>query len=411
MAIEVKMTKLGMTMTEGRIMEWEKKEGDLVKKDETLFSVTTDKVTMDVNAPKDGVIIKILFEEGDTVPVGEIVAWIGQKDERVNKSSFIEDTTSNTMTNMVYGGMEGKNNIKVENKNDNIFEIQGNIRATPTARAYAKQNGIMINTVLGSGSYGRILRKDVEKFLELTAKTSLRVENQLWEDIELLQAQKVSAAKMTENFTTVPHFYLTARMDVSTMIKMLENARVSMKETSDNKATFTDVLIWILSRVISKHPKVNSSLIEGKIRMYKNVNIGIATDTEQGLIVPVIHNANKMTFSKIVNDRKKLVDLARKGKLMPDDIAGGTFTISNLGMFEIYSFNAIINSPQSALLAVGGITKVLVKKSDNIVEIPLVNMSLSCDHRVLDGATGAKFLKELKEVIENPVKLLDSDLF
>lgn len=405
MATEVKMPKLGMTMTEGRLTEWKKAEGDYVKKGETLFYITTDKVNIDIEAPEEGVLIKILCDEGDTVPVGGIVALIAQKGETVNESMEATDCASATAPDKPAGEAE------VKDRNEKICLCQGTVRATPAARAFAKQNGIIIDTISGSGSYGRVLRRDVEESIAVGAKAQQQCADQAWEDMEPLPIQKISAKKMTENFTTVPHFYLTIQADVSAMMKMIESARASMKKTSDIKATFTDILTWILSRVIIEHPKINAVWTADKIRAYKNVNIGIATDTDQGLVVPVIHASNHKTFSEIAAERERLIDSARKGKLLPDDMAGGTFTVSNLGMFGINSFQAIINSPQSALLAVGGITKVLVKEGSDIVEKPLLNMSLSCDHRVLDGAAGAKFLKRLKEVMEEPAKLLDADLF
>lgn len=409
-ARKVKMPKLGMTMTEGRLMKWEKSEGDYVKKDETLFCISTDKVTMEIESPEEGILIKVLYNEGDIVPVGEIVALIGQKDgnvnERIESIDYISATASDTMTSKM------ENTTKeIKDRKEKVRSIQGNIRATPAARVLARQNGIMINTVLGSGSYGRILRRDVERFIASETRVHNQCSDQQWEDIELSQIQQISAMKMTENFTTVPHFFLSIQTDVSAMLKMLENGRASFKKYSNIRPTFTDVLIWIISRVVFKHPKINASWTGSKVRLYKNVNIGIATGTDQGLVVPVIKCSDKKTFSEIVMERERLIDLARKGKLLPDDIAGGTFTISNLGMFGINSFHAIINSPQSTLLAIGEITKILVKEDNNIVEKPMLNISLSCDHRVLDGVTGAKFLKNLKEVIEEPAKLLDSYLF
>ncbi len=227
-----------------------------------------------------------------------------------------------------------------------------------------------------------------------------------WEDIELTQIQKISSERMTSNFMSVPHFYLTIQADVTEIIEAMNNARAN-----DIKATFTDVLVWMLSRVIIRHPKINASYVNEKIRVFKSINIGIAANTPKGLLVPVIHNADKKSFIEIVQERARLISLARENKLLPDDISGGTFTLSNLGMYEINSFHAIINSPESTLLSVGEITKTLVKINEGIVEKPFVSMSLSCDHRVLDGVTGARFLKDLKMIIKKPSKLLDENLF
>ncbi len=211
---------------------------------------------------------------------------------------------------------------------------------------------------------------------------------------------------MTSNFMSVPHFYLTIQADVTEIIEAMNNARAN-----DIKATFTDVLVWMLSRVIIRHPKINASYVNEKIRVFKSINIGIAANTSKGLLVPVIHNADKKSFIEIVQERARLISLARENKLLHDDISGGTFTLSNLGMYEINSFQAIINSPESTLLSVGEIIKNLVKTNEGIVEKPFVSMSLSCDHRVLDGVTGARFLKDLKMIIKKPSKLLDENLF
>lgn len=399
MATAVKIPKLGMTMTEGCLTKWEKAEGDYIKKGEILFCITTDKVSIDIESPEEGVLIKISCNDGDIVQVGDVVAWIGREGETINECRQA-------------AGREAAGSEATPAPD----ETDGAVRATPAARAFAKRNKITLGTISGSGSSGRILRRDVEECIAAGAVPRQPYmdqawEDQAWEDIEPLPIQKAAAQKMTGSFTTVPHFYLTIQVNVSAMMKMLEHARASMEKTSDDKATFTDVLTWILSRVIPEHPKVNAAWMGDKIRTYKSVNIGIAVDTDQGLVVPVIHASNNKSFSEIVAERERLVDSARKGKLLPDNVSGGTFTVSNLGMFGINAFQAIINSPQSALLAVGGISKALVKEDGDIVEKPLLTISLSCDHRVLDGAAGARFLNQLKEVMEEPSKLLDADLF
>ena len=374
---EIRMPKLGMTMKEGLITKWEKKEGDFSEAGDILFSVTTDKVNMDVEMPENGYLIKIIHEEWDNVTVGDIIAWIGNENDL--KAGFAEDTVS---------------------------DLHPLLRATPAARAYAKKRKINIDDIHGTGLSGRILRKDVEKATLVQTEDYMPIIANQWEDIELTQIQKISSERMTSNFMSVPHFYLTIQADVTEIIEAMNNARAN-----DIKATFTDVLVWMLSRVIIRHPKINASYVNEKIRVFKSVNIGIAANTPKGLLVPVIHNAEKKSFIEIVQERARLISLARENKLLPDDISGGTFTLSNLGMYEINSFQAIINSPESTLLSVGEIIKNLVKTNEGIVEKPFVSMSLSCDHRVLDGVTGARFLKDLKMIIKKPSKLLDENLF
>jgi pyruvate dehydrogenase E2 component (dihydrolipoamide acetyltransferase) len=374
---EIIMPKLGMTMKEGLITKWEKKEGDFAEAGDILFSVTTDKVNMDVEMPENGYLIKIIHEEWDNVTVGDIIAWIGNENDL--KAGFAEDTVS---------------------------DLHPLLRATPAARAYAKKRKINIDDIHGTGLSGRILRKDVEKATLVQTEDYIPIIANQWEDIELTQIQKISSERMTSNFMSVPHFYLTIQADVTEIIEAMNNARAN-----DIKATFTDVLVWMLSRVIIRHPKINASYVNEKIRVFKSINIGIAANTSKGLLVPVIHNADKKSFIEIVQERARLISLARENKLLHDDISGGTFTLSNLGMYEINSFQAIINSPESTLLSVGEIIKNLVKTNEGIVEKPFVSMSLSCDHRVLDGVTGARFLKDLKMIIKKPSKLLDENLF
>ncbi len=413
MATEVKMPKLGMTMTEGLLTGWQKQEGDLVKKGETLFCIATDKVTADVESPDDGILIQIVQKEGDTVPVGGVVALIGKEGE----------------------GAETVTRSAVEPAFENVIRPRdgsGSVRATPAARTAAGRLGIDIETVKGSGPRGRIRRKDVEDrasagtgpFMasaaagppeqtgKLGRETALKRESpEEWEDREPSRIRRISAAKMTESFSSAPHFYLTARADVSKLIEMLAHGRAALEKTSGLRATFTDVLLWVLSRVIPEHPKINAAWTGEKIRLFRQVNIGIAADTGQELVVPVIHRCGRRSFSEITAERSRLVEAARKGGLTPEDMDGGTFTVSNLGMYGIHSFQAILNPPQSALLTVGEISGALAMEDGKIVERSLITMSLSCDHRVMDGAEGARFLKQLKEVMERPEKLLDADLF
>ena len=396
---EIRMPKLGMTMKEGLITKWEKKEGDFAEAGDILFSVTTDKVNMDVEMPENGYLIKIIHEEWDNVTVGDIIAWIG--DENDLKAGFAEDTVSDLHPLSVINS----DKYKIEQSEVNMMS-DAKLRATPAARAYAKKRKINIDDIHGTGLSGRILRKDVEKATLVQTEDYMPIIANQWEDIELTQIQKISSERMTSNFMSVPHFYLTIQADVTEIIEAMNNARAN-----DIKATFTDVLVWMLSRVIIRHPKINASYVNEKIRVFKSINIGIAANTPKGLLVPVIHNADKKSFIEIVQERARLISLARENKLLPDDISGGTFTLSNLGMYEINSFHAIINSPESTLLSVGEITKTLVKINEGIVEKPFVSMSLSCDHRVLDGVTGARFLKDLKMIIKKPSKLLDENLF
>lgn len=390
MATEIKMPKLGMTMTKGKIVQWLKSEGDKVVKEEPVFAVENDKVNIDVESPTDGILLKIEAEEGEIIPVGETVAYIGNEEEKLSERNvgFGEDTNS-----------EG-------------LEIEA-IKATPAARALAKGRGVDLKAVKQYCGKERIKRKDVEEYSQGSYENVMTVscrEEQPYVDIMPSNIRLVGAEKMIQSFTEIPHFYLTVQVETTEIEKMVKNAKINMKETG-KKPTFTDVIVWIVARVIKEYPIVNSIWNDGTIRQFRDVNVGIATDTTEGLVVPVIKQAESKSFKEIVKNRSEIVSAAREGKLTVDDINGGTFTISNLGMFGIDCFQAVINPPECALLAVGAVQYKVIMNNGELRNVPVINMSLSCDHRVLDGAIGAKFLGRLKKVMESPEKLLDDDLF
>ncbi len=401
MATEVKMPKLGMTMTQGKIIDWLKTEGDIVSQGEPIFVVENGKVTIDVEAPAAGVLLKTAVSEGDIVPVGDVVAYIGEAGEKLEEDVHSEEsvhTTEETSASSVR-----------------------TIRATPAAKALATKLGFDLAEVKDFSQKERLKRADVEAYGKMCEKAP----EELPQDIAGVQAglaqspyvdivpsgvRLTAADRMTVNFTTVPHFYLGMKVNVGKMQQMLENARKRASGGSD-KPTFTDVLIWITAKVIKEYPIVNSQWHEGNIRQFNSVNFGIATDTPSGLFVPVLRKAESRTFEEIVQMRSRMISAAREGRLMPDDMSGGTFTLSNLGMFGIDVFQAILNSPECALLAVGAVENELFVSDGEIGSVPTMKMSLTCDHRVLDGAVGARFLKRLKDVMEEPAKLLDRDLF
>ena len=381
MATNITMPKLGMTMTEGTITSWEKKEGDEIKKGETLLWVTTDKVNVEIEAPETGVLLSIKVDSGEKAAVGQIIGIIGEMGEE----SYEDCEKGQPEKEDMYIGPQ--------------MDLSKKVRATPAARIAASKHCVDINRIKGTGISGRILKDDVDKYVVGLASKSGENGN-AWRDVDLSEIENVSASRMTESFANVPHFYLVAKAHTGKMNEMLQTAREKMLKKGAPKATFTDVLIWMLSRVIPRHQRVNAQWLgNGKIRIFEDVNIGIAVATHKGLLVPIIKRSGNMSFDQIVTERAKLVERARNGKLMPDDMAGGTITVSNLGMYGIDMFNGIINTPQSALLAVGGI------------DDGMITMSLSLDHRVIDGAAGAEFLKDLKEIMENPEKLLDEYLF
>lgn len=404
MSVEIKMPKLGMTMTKGKIVRWIKEEGDNVAADEPIFAVANDKVTIDVESPAAGVLLKRVADEGDIIPVGDIVAYLGEAGEH------IPEAEKNTKAE-VLDKTEEKIMKQETDTNKEEQESTAGLRATPAARALAKKLGIKLTEVKAYYKKSRIKKADVEMFNNVPRDVKKYEDEEApYVDIIPSNIRLVGAERMTENFTNVPHFYLCMKVDVSKMQSMLENAKSQAAELGE-KPTFTDVLAWIISRVIKEFPIINSQWNDGKIRQFRDVNFGIATDTPDGLVVPVIQKADSKTFAEIVKERTRVINAARKGALMPDDMSNGTFTLSNLGMFGIKVFQAILNSPECALLTVGAVEDTLSLEYGEVKSVPMIEMSLTCDHRVLDGATGAKFLNRLKEVMEEPAKLLDKNLF
>lgn len=407
MAIEVRMPKLGMTMTEGKIVRWMKKEGEFAAAGEALYTVENAKVNIDVEAPEEGTLIKIFAEEGETVPVGQVVAYLGNAGEKIRADQPADSQTAESEA------LPEPESLCGEEEEKNI------VRATPAARALAKKQGIDMKLITGSGIDGRIKRVDVQQYgqkgVEQTAcrdvcQAACEVEP-AYVDMVPSSIRAAGAQRMAASFTQVPHFYLSTQVDVSKLQQLLRQARGRAGEGTV-RPTFTDVLAWFTARVIKEHPLVNSQWIKGgKIRQFTNVNFGIAADTPEGLVVPVIRNADSIGFSQITAERSRLVHAARNQSLTAEDLSDGTFTLSNLGMFDIDVFQGILNAPQAALLTVGAVNSVLKKEGGRIVEQPIMKLCLSCDHRVLDGAAGARFLKRLKAVMEEPMKLLDQNLF
>ena len=408
MATEIRMPKLGMTMTDGKIVEWLKAEGDSVAMDEPIFIVANDKVNIDVESQAEGVLLKIVAEEGDVIPVGDVVAYIGQAGEEIAEGGA--EKAPEPEAQEAEAKAEAEQTKEVEST-----PRDGSLRATPAARALAKKLGVDINAVNEYCGGKRIKKADVEEYDEkkdelAAAGKGTAVLAPPYEDIKPTNMKQIVAEKMVANFQEAPHFYLGMNVDATRMNGMLANARAKAKE-GDPRPTFTDVMTWIIARVIKEHPMINSQWNDGMIRQFRDVNFGIAADTPDGLIVPVVHGADQMSFNEIVRERSRLITAAREGKLSMDDMYGGTFTLSNLGMFGIDNFHGILNSPECALLTVGAVQNEPFVEDGELKTRPVLKFSLSCDHRVLDGATGARFLKRMKEVMEAPERLLDKDLF
>jgi pyruvate dehydrogenase E2 component (dihydrolipoamide acetyltransferase) len=403
----VRMPKLSDTMTEGVVEKWHKKVGDKVKSGELLADIATDKATMEFESFQDGVLIHIGVEAGKSVPVDGIIAILGKGGEDV-KSILASVGTSNTSQKS-----EGKSETKAEEKKETVTAVaekksvpvsnqnsNGRIKASPLAKALAKEKGIDISRVSGSGDHGRITKSDIENFKGGGVKSSF-VGKESYTDEPASQMRKVIAKRLLESKNGAPHFYLNIEVDMDSAI----SSREAINKISDVKVSFNDLVIKACAAALRKHPRVNSSWMGDKIRINHHIHIGMAVAVEDGLLVPVIRFADGKGISEIAAETKDLGKRAKEKKLQPADWEGNTFTVSNLGMFGITSFTSIINSPESCILSVGAIRQVPVVKNGAVVPGNTMMLTLACDHRSVDGATGAAFLQTLKTFIENPVMM------
>ena len=387
MATEVIMPALNPGQETGILLEWLKQEGETIEKGEPLMEVETDKANVEVEAEATGILSNISVQPGDEIHVGEVIAMILSEDESAPKSIKDDSSTQTAVTEN-----EVKHHSGNSEKMESIETVSKNkFAASPKVKQYAKKEGLDLSSVKGSGPGGAILMEDV-----LAIQSTAEKEDN---DFQTGKGWLLMADRLTESWTSAPHFSIVRNLDAT-------NLAAHKKETKANSSaniTFTDLLVKYAASSLKEHPRVNASLIDGKLIKNLAINIGIAVATEDGLIVPVIHNADELSLEEITERRKELVARTQEGKLRSGDLDAGTFTISNLGMFDVDSFNAIINPPQSAILAVGRIIDQVVPMDGKPVIRPMLTINLSFDHRVIDGARGAHFLQTLSNLIENPI--------
>ncbi len=368
----------------GILLEWLKQEGETIEKGEPLMEVETDKANVEVEAEATGILSNISVQPGDEIHVGEVIAMILSEDESAPESIKDDSSTQTAVTEN-----EVKHHSGNSEKMESIETVSKNkIAASPKVKQYAKKEGIDLSSVKGSGPGGAILMEDV-----LAIQSTAEKEDN---DFQTGKGWLLMADRLTESWTSAPHFSIVRNLDAT-------NLAAHKKETKANSSaniTFTDLLVKYAASSLKEHPRVNASLIDGKLIKNLAINIGIAVATEDGLIVPVIHNADELSLEEITERRKELVARTQEGKLRSGDLDAGTFTISNLGMFDVDSFNAIINPPQSAILAVGKIIDQVVPMDGKPAIRPMLKINLSFDHRVIDGARGAHFLQTLSNLIE-----------
>ncbi len=402
----VRMPKLSDTMTEGTIEKWHKKVGDKIKSGELLADIATDKATMEFESFQDGVLIYRGIEEGQAVPVDAIIAILGKGGEDINSILSIVNSQSTTVTKQEKTAVtqSAANNTQKPVAVTSSSNSNGRIKASPLAKALAKEKGIDIGKVSGTGDGGRITKADILNFKGVSstsAGTNFVSGVESFTDEPASQMRKTIARRLLESKNGAPHFYLTIECDMDNSI----SAREAINKVSETKVSFNDLVIKACAAALRKHPRVNSSWLGDKVRINHHIHIGVAVAVEDGLLVPVVRFADQKSISHISSEVKELGKRAKEKKLQPSDWEGNTFTISNLGMFGIESFTSIINSPESCILSVGAIRQIPVVKNGAVVPGNVMKVTLACDHRTVDGATGAAFLQTLKTFIENPLTM------
>ena len=406
----ISMPRLSDTMEEGTVAAWFKKVGDQVEEGEILAEIETDKATMEFEAFYSGNLLHVGLNEGDSAKVDSLLAIIGPKGKDISKylntpTKKVEVTKENVVTEskpeIKKADQAIQNTSKVLKSNDRIF-------ISPLAKKLANERDIDINQLKGSGENGRIIKSDIENFkapvqsnmAETPSSTQSSIED--YYEVNHSQMRKVIAKRLSESKFSAPHYYLNIELDMSETIAF----RKQCNSIPDTKISFNDIIVKACAVALKNNPSVNSQWFDDKIRYNNFVNIGVAVGVEDGLIVPVLKNADKMSVADISRSVKEMAGMARDKKLTPEMMQGSTFTISNLGMFGIESFTSIINSPNSVILSVGSIVEKPVVKDGSIVVGNTMKLTLACDHRVVDGLTGAKFLQSLKPLIENPLSML-----
>jgi pyruvate dehydrogenase E2 component (dihydrolipoamide acetyltransferase) len=422
MATEVKLPRLGQGMESGTIVKWLKGEGEPVKKREPLYELDTDKVTQEVEAEADGVLLKIVVDSGE-VEVGRTIAFIGAEGEDVPAASGNGDAAA-AAPPKDDPGTSAERPMEAEAREEDYAEgaqaaaetaqaeetpaaparSDGRVKASPLARRLAREKGIEIATLQGSGPEGRIVAEDVERAsvapAAAPARAAAAAPSGEVEEVALSSTRKTIARRLTEAWEA-PVFQLTVSADMTRALELRERLVGRLRE-GETKPTVSDLLTKVVAAALVRHPAVNAHFAGDRILRFPYAHVGIAVAAPNGLVVPVIRDADRKTIQEIAGDRAELVGRAREGKLQRDDLADGTFTISNLGMFGIEQFVAVLNPPQAAILAVGTTEEKPVVRDGRVTVRPLMSMTITCDHRAVDGADGAEFLRTVKELVEEP---------
>ncbi|MCY4781081.1 2-oxo acid dehydrogenase subunit E2 [Sphingobacterium sp. UT-1RO-CII-1] len=412
----ITMPLLSDTMTEGVIAQWNFKVGDTIKSDDAIADVETDKATMEVTAYADGTLLYIGLEAGEAAKVNDIIAIVGPAGTDITpllkQKTVVEKKEVND-------DVPAKEEVKTESAASTASNSDDSrVKASPLARKIAKEKGINLNDVQGSADGGRIVKRDVENFVPKASSTTevgatkaaevktvtlpQYIGEEKYTEQNVSQMRKTIARRLSESLFTAPHFYLFISVDMDNVMQ----ARAQINEVAPVKVSFNDIIIKAVAVALKQHPGVNSSWRGDKIRFNEHVNVGVAMAVEDGLLVPVVRFADGKSLSHISAEVKDFGQKAKAKKLQPSDWEGSTFTVSNLGMFGIDEFTSIINSPDGAILSVGAIQQIPVVKNGAVVPGNVMKLTLGCDHRVVDGATGAAFLQTVKSLLEAPIRLL-----
>lgn len=414
----VLMPRLSDTMEEGVIASWHKNVGDIVKKGEVLAEIETDKATMELESYKNGTLLHIGAQKGEKIPVNGLLCIIGEKG-KVDVDAIVAATK---------GGVSQKpaeNAKAIAEQPATVAAVavteNGRVKASPLARKVAKEKGIDLHSLQGSGDGGRIIKADIDNYQPAAAAANIQPAGKAatvattapvpaftgskeegYTDMPNSQMRNVIAKRLGESKFSAPHFYLTMEINMDNAMA----ARAQLNEVSPAKISFNDMVVKAVALALRQHPAINASWLGDKIRRYSHIHIGIAVAIEDGLIVPVVRFADQKTLPQIAAESKELAGKAKNKKLQPNEFTGNTFTISNLGMMDIDEFTAIINPPDSCIMAVGRIKEVVVRKGEGFGVSNVMKITLSCDHRSVDGASGAAFLQTFKKYLENPITML-----
>ncbi|MFY9589583.1 pyruvate dehydrogenase complex dihydrolipoamide acetyltransferase [Rickettsia endosymbiont of Halotydeus destructor] len=421
MPIKILMPALSPTMTEGNIARWLKKEGDQINPGEVIAEIETDKATMEVEAVDEGILAKILIAEGaENVPVNSLIAVLTEEGEDASLvDNFIKNNSavksaeksSTEPQSLPANNAKAENFLteKPENNNNGIYSKQKSIFASPLARRLAAIDNISLENIKGTGPHGRIIKKDILEASTTSVKSNEKTISRNAEEYYLVpnnNIRKIIAKRLLESKQTIPHFYLSIECNVDKLLDIREDINKSFGNDKSQKISVNDFIILAVGKALKEVPAANASWQDEAIKYYSNIDISVAVAIEGGLITPVVRNADQKNIVNLSREMKELIKKARENKLTPSEFQGGGFSISNLGMYGIKNFNPIINPPQSCIIGVGASSKRPIIVNDQVKIATIMDVTLSSDHRVVDGAVGAEFLASFKKFIESPALML-----